>query len=201
MIKMTGLHKLLMIIRAISPLAKGLFILSVLLIVDLIVTFPMSTHVRGLLLGSVVGVLISGVFVSYQNKGTQALEKKENALLSRVEESLETLQNVVDDVSLDYGTFAELDDGHVLALPDCAVVMGNSDKESYVIPSGQEAEDTPAGRALFSSLNVLKENGVHFKVLDPKSGNKALKKSSKSQWLRDGSNLSLNFPQNFVNLN
>jgi hypothetical protein len=185
-----------------SSLAKVLIVFSLLLFADLFVTLPMSPLVRGLLIGTSFGALIAGSFVFYQSyKRITKLEDKEDALLSTLEESLETLQNVIEDGHFENGALAELDDDNVLVLPDCAVVVGHANTDSYVIPYITESDETPESRALFSALNIMKENDVRFKVLKPRHGNKLLKRSSKTEWLSAGSSLSLNFPQNFVNLN
>ncbi len=185
-----------------APLILALIIFSFLLIIDLFLTIPMNPQLRGLLIGGCLGGLIAGGLVFKQSyKRITRLESKESSLLSTLEESLETLQNVVDGGHFESGALADLDEENVLVLHDCAVFAGAAQSESYVIPYVSESDGSPESQALFSALNVMKENNVRFKVLKTKHGNALLKRSSKTEWLSDGSNFNLNFPQNFVNLN
>ena len=143
------------------------------------------------------------IFNTYFSKPEPKDEKNE-LMLKSLEDAVKSLKDSLDDAELyEGGTFAEMND-EVVMIPDCVVIVGKSSDESYVIPfAGDQNIATPEGRAFQSALRVMKENGVKLRVLKPKSNtSQQLRRNSKSAWnFSSDSDISLQFPDNFVSLN
>lgn len=189
---------------ALSALSKLVILFSSIVALDIFLRFSISSEVAlfggGILLGGLVSLF---VIYTYFSKSPPKDDKNE-LMLQSLEDAVKSLKESLDDVDLyDGGTFAEMND-EVVMIPDCAVIVGKTSEESYVIPfASDQTAATPEGRAFQSALRVMKENGVKLRVLKPKSNTShQLKRSSKSSWnFSSDSDISLQFPDNFVSLN
>lgn len=191
-------------LTALSALSKLVIFLSTVVILDLFLRFSISLEAAifggGVFFGSLAAFFI---FNTYFSKPEPKDEKNE-LMLKSLEDAVKSLKDSLDDAELyEGGTFAEMND-EVVMIPDCVVIVGKSSDESYVIPfAGDQNIATPEGRAFQSALRVMKENGVKLRVLKPKSNtSQQLKRNSKSAWnFSSDSDISLQFPDNFVSLN
>jgi hypothetical protein len=189
--------------KALSALSKLIIFLSSVVLLDVFLRFSISLEIALFGGGLLVGACTVFFIVKAYTPKPPAVEDKNDLVLQSLEEAVKSLKDSIDDVDLyESGTFAEMNDD-VVMIPDCAVIVGKSTEESYVIPfvADQNAA-TPEGRAFQSALRVMKENGVKLRVLKPKSGTQQVKRQAKSHWnFSNNSDISLQFPDNFVSLN
>lgn len=190
-------------LKALSPLSKLILVLSAVVMLDVFLRFSIPLEVIMFGGGLLFGCGVAAAVYHYLTPKQVLVEEKNDLVLQSLEDAVKSLKDSLDDVDMyDGGTFAEMND-EVVMIPDCAVIVGKSSEESYVIPFvADQNSATPEGRAFQSALRVMKENGVKLRVLKPKSGAQQIKRNSKSPWnFSNDSDISLQFPDNFVSLN